>query len=169
MSWSNDLDMLAQAGVLDFDAPSYIYGRTPRYIGNPVMPNPFGEGIENPKLPEQPKIDEFKQPKVKEFQQPTENEAHTSNSPVWKKVLFGTVAIGALIFGGYKCKNLINKGWNSLTNLFKGKSTSSSTSSFSSKLKSAWSSTTSACKKGWHATTGFFSKGWKKFTGLFHK
>lgn len=161
MSWSTDLDMLAQAGVIDFDAPSYIYGRTPRYIGNPVMPNPFGEGVEKPTLSEQPKIDEFKQPK--------ENEAYETHSPVWKKVLFATVALGALIFTGYKCKGLINKGWNALTGLFKGGTSSTTTSSVGSKLKSAWNSTVTACKNGWHATGEFFSKGWEKFTGLFHK
>ena len=40
-NWAGNLDMLAQNGVIDFDAASYIMGQPLRYVGNPAHPNPF--------------------------------------------------------------------------------------------------------------------------------
>ena len=40
-NWAGSLDMLAQNGVIDFDAASYIMGQPLRYVGNPAHPNPF--------------------------------------------------------------------------------------------------------------------------------
>ena len=65
MNWANNLDMLAQNGVLDYDAASHIMGQPPRYVGNPVMPSPFaGQPPVAPNI-QQPEIDEFKPSKDK--------------------------------------------------------------------------------------------------------
>ena len=34
-NWVNALDACAAAGVIDYDAPAFISGKTPRYIGHP--------------------------------------------------------------------------------------------------------------------------------------
>ena len=154
-NWAMNLDMLAQAGVIDFDAPSYITGQSPRYVGNPASPNPFIQGVPQPKLPEQPQVDDFK------HEVPKDN--GMVKNPSWKKWLFGALALGGLIFGGYKCRNLIKSGWTKLTNFLTGKTTASSTSS------GFWKSTKDALKKGWDATKDFFVKGWNKVTNFFSK
>ena len=126
MSWINDLDALASAGVIDFDAPAYIMGTRPRYYGNPAL-----ETIPDtlPQMNNQPKTDEFKKKKTK------------TGNPAWKKWLFGLMATAGIIFGASKLKfvkNLAGKitwanikalpqiawdgikaGWKSLTGLFK--------------------------------------------------
>jgi len=140
MNWANDLDMLAQNGVLDFDAPSYVMGQKPRYVGNPAHPDPFnGQPPSVPKL-EQPKIDEFKPEK--------ENIVKTSS---WKKWAFGAIALGAVIFGGLKFKSKlipwIKKGFGKIN------------------LKTAGSYIKGKCT----SAGNFFKTGWNKFTGLFHK
>lgn len=130
MSWINDLDALASAGVISFDAPAYIKGVTPRYYGNPPL-----EGLPDslPQMNSQPKADEFK---------PADK---TYNNPSWKKWLFGIMATAGVIFGASKLKfvknligkiNLTNikalpqkawdgiqKGWNYLKGLFKKSTT----------------------------------------------
>lgn len=95
MTWSDDLDMLARANVIGFDAPSYITGRQPRYIGNPVAPAPYPVGafVEQPFLPGQPKIDEFK------------SSQNTFAPPDWKKWLFGAIAIVGTAFAFSKFRN----------------------------------------------------------------
>lgn len=124
MSWINDLDALASAGVLGFDAPAYIRGTQPRYYGHPAL-----ETIPDtlPQIKPQPQKDEFKPEK--------------GNNPSWKKWLFGIMATAGVIFGASKLKfvknligkiNLTNiktlpqkawdgikKGWNYLKGLFK--------------------------------------------------
>lgn len=92
MTWINDLDALASAGVIGFDAPAYITGRQPRYYGNPSL-----ETIPDklPQIKEQPQKDEFK----------FNNEV---NNPWWKKVLFGTFFVTGLVFGASKLKSVKN-------------------------------------------------------------
>ena len=34
-NWVNALDACAAAGVIDYDAPSFILGKQPRYAGHP--------------------------------------------------------------------------------------------------------------------------------------
>ena len=141
-NWAGNLDMLAQNGVLDFDAASYIMGQKPRYVGNPSHPNPFnGQPPSIPNL-QQPEIDEFRPETKKDDKQPS--------LPAWKKWVFGALAVGVLVFGAYKfktisswCKKQINK----------------------INLKSAGKYITKKAK----AVGQFFKKGWNKFTGLFHK
>lgn len=91
MSYIHDLDALAAANVIEFDAPSYIRGTAPRYVGNPPL-----EMISDQLAPikQQPKRDEF----VKE-------DPH--HNPVWKKVLFGAVAIGTVIASVVLGKKLV--------------------------------------------------------------
>lgn len=103
MSWINDLDALASAGVIPFDAPAYIRGVPPRYVGNPPL-----EGISDqlPQMKQQPKKDEFL------------NDSTAIHNPRWKKLLFGATVLGALAFGGYKLKNKVIPF---VKKLFKGK------------------------------------------------
>lgn len=64
-NWAYNLDMLAQNGVLDFDAPSFIMGQAPRYVGAPsAPPSPYvgPPYIATPQL-QQPEFDEFKKEK----------------------------------------------------------------------------------------------------------
>lgn len=88
MSWINDLDALASAGVIDFDAPAYIYGTKPRYYGNPA----FETIPPNLPKPQQPQSDIF-----------DKNPTPVKN-PSWKKWLFGALATGGIIFGASKLK-----------------------------------------------------------------
>ena len=128
MSWIKDLDALASAGVLGFDAPAYVMGTQPRYYGHPAL-----ETLPDtlPKMNNQPQKDEFK---------PSNSSV---NNPKWKKWLFGLLATAGLIFGASKLKftkNLISKinltnikalpqkawngikaGWSRLVGLFKPK------------------------------------------------
>ncbi len=133
-SWADNLDMLAQSGVLDFDAPSYVTGQAPRYVGSiAYTPSPFAGPAPAAQNLEQPKIDEFKYQK-------SDNKDRVSNPP-WKKWVFGMLAAGALIFGGIKFKsklvpwiknlpknlkfdkigNFFKNGWNKFTGMFKKK------------------------------------------------
>ena len=60
LGWADNLDMLAQNGVLDFDAPAYITGQTPRYVGGlSSQPSPFVGPMPNNQNLQQPKVDEF--------------------------------------------------------------------------------------------------------------
>ena len=126
IGWANNLDLLAQSGVLDFDAPAYVLGQPPRYVGNPGPVTPL---VDNP-----PRVPGFEQPKVDEFK-PSKNN-NLVKTPAWKKWLFGLVAAGALIFTGFKFKstivpffknapekvgNFFSKGWKKFTGLFKKK------------------------------------------------
>lgn len=89
MSWINDLDMCASLGIIDFDAPAYIRGTNPRYVGSPEFASITGE---IPNIKPQPQKDEFS----KEI---------SHGNPSWKKWAFGIFAAGLAIFGAYKFKN----------------------------------------------------------------
>lgn len=132
-AWSDNLDILAMNGVLDFDAPSYITNQPPRYIGSlSNQPSPF-----NGPVPSAPNLS---QPKVDEFQYDKGDKKNLHSTPTWKKVLFGTLAIGALAFGGWKFKS---KWLPALKKL-------------PSKLK-------------FDKVSDFFKNSWHKFTNIFHK
>ncbi len=126
IGWANNLDLLAQSGVLDFDAPAYVLGQPPRYVGNLGPVNPLND---NP-----PRVPGFEQPQVDEFK-PSKNN-NLVKTPAWKKWLFGLVAAGALIFTGFKFKskivpfvknasskvgNFFSNGWKKFTGIFKKK------------------------------------------------
>ena len=89
MTWINDLDACAAAGVLNFDAPSYIRGTNPRYVGNPELANITGQ---IPNIKPQPQKDEFN----------TDTPYH---NPSWKKLAFGIFAGGIALLGLYKFRN----------------------------------------------------------------
>lgn len=136
-NWATNLDMLAQEGIINFDGPAYVMGQKPRYVGNPQMARPFnGPAPEAPLINNQPGADEFKPSDA--------NNKNYVKNPTWKKWLFGAVAVGTLIFGGYKFKKsfvpLVKKTYQNFT--FKN-----------------------ACK----SVGDFFKDGWHKFTGLFKK
>lgn len=128
MSWVNNLDALASAGVLEYDAAADIKGVAPRYFGNPDLAALSGQ---LPEMKTQPQKDEFKK------------EETIHHNPAWKKWLFaGVIAMG--LFLGVKnikgIKEAINKIdfkgvkdlpkkaldgiknlWGKFTGLFKGK------------------------------------------------
>lgn len=135
-NWATNLDMLAQNGVLDYDAPSYVTGQKPRYVGSPsVIPSPYAGPASNPKIPY------LREPDVDEFLHEKPDKRDIVANPSWKKWVFGLVAAGALVFGGIKFKSKIlpaikklpqtlkfdkvadffKKGWNKFTGLFKSK------------------------------------------------
>ncbi len=93
MSWVNDLDALASAGVISFDAPAYIRGTTPRYYGNPSLET-ISDNL--PSIKQQPTKDEF-------------NNGTAVHNPTWKKLLFGGILAGGIILGGYKAKGIYKK------------------------------------------------------------
>lgn len=95
MSWINDLDMCASQGIINYDAPAYIRGTNPRYVGNPEFETITGE---IPNMKPQPQKDEF-------------NKEISHGNPSWKKWAFGIFATGIAILGVYKFRNtkLISK------------------------------------------------------------
>lgn len=136
-AWADNLDMLAQSGVLDFDAPAYVTGQAPRYVGGlSAPPSPFDGPA--------PKGKNLAQPKVDEFQYQKSGKKDIVSNPSWKKWAFGLIAAGGLIFGGWKFKSKIipklknlpktlkldkaadffKKGWQKFTGIFKSKKTS---------------------------------------------
>lgn len=139
-NWAGNLDMLAQNGVIDFDGASYIMGQPLRYVGNPTNPNPFNGQPPTMTNLNQPKIDEFKK---------SGDKKDVAKPSSWKKWAFGALALGALIFGGFKFKSKLvpcaKNAWSKLN--FK-----SAGNWISNKAKSVGS---------------FFKKGWNWFTGLF--
>lgn len=131
-NWATNLDMLAQEGVISFDAPSFVMGQKPRYVGNPKLQQmqPFLGPVPDAPLINQP------QPIIDEFKQSGDNNKNYVKNPAWKKWLFGAVSVAALIFGGYKFKKTLipffknigsktsdffKDGWNKFTGLFKKK------------------------------------------------
>jgi hypothetical protein len=152
-NWAYNLDMLAQNGVIDYDAPSFIMGQTPRYVGSPLpQTSPYIEVPNAPAL-KQPEIDEFKQEKQK-VPQKQENDRSIVKNPSWKKWVFGALALGTVIFGACKFKSIstwIKKVPSKLSNKFK------------------WSNVKNYCKQKGKSICNFFKNGWKKFIGLFKK
>lgn len=86
--WVTSVDMLADAGIVNFDAAAYITGAPARFIGSPQYP------IYN--IP----------PLAPPIQKDSYQASDTSivKTPVWKKVLFGALAIGGALWGISKIK-----------------------------------------------------------------
>ena len=139
-NWAGNLDMLAQNGVIDFDAASYIMGQPLRYVGNPTNPSPFNGQPPTMTNLNQPKIDEFK------INNQQNQEGQPSSIPTWKKVAFGALAIGGYKFRA-KLVPFIKKQFGKIN------------------LKNAKNFIINKSK----SIGGFFKTGWNKFTGLFHK
>ena len=142
LGWADNLDMLAQNGVLVFDAPAYITGQKPRYVGGlSSQPSPF--------VGPMPNNQNLQQPKVDEFSYENKDKKDIVSNPAWKKWGFGLVAAGALIFGGYKFKSKLIP-W--VKNAYKKIS-----------FKSVKDFVVDKSKK----VGKFFKDGWDKFVGLF--
>ena len=115
LNWINSTDMLADAGIINFDAAAYIMGQPPRYIGSPNCPI-----TQIPPLTHsQPAQDEYS---------PTLSDKSIVKTPLWKKVLFGAISIGGIIFAASKIKkmpdcikNMTTKVTDFFKNLFKKK------------------------------------------------
>jgi len=88
------LDSLAAAGVIDFDAPAFIFDQPSRYVGHPDMEKlPLSNPIylpENIKLKDVPSMDEF-----------TKENGNLNETPSWKKWLFGGTIAAVLCVGIY--------------------------------------------------------------------
>jgi len=93
-NWVNALDACAAAGVIDYDAPAFITGKQPRYVGHPQMESlPLKNDFLLPpgiKLKDVPAFDTYKNPEDRPLVQ----------NPTWKKVLFGVIAAAGLIACG---------------------------------------------------------------------
>lgn len=150
-NWANNLDMLAQNGVLDFDAPSFITGQAPRYIGAPsVPPSPYvGPPLPSAPALKQPQVDEFHQKKTK-IPPKQEKDKDFVKNPAWKKWVFGAIAVTTLGVGIWKFKSMTK--W--VKNQFN---------------KISWKSTKKFFVDKGKAIGNFFKNGWNKFTGLFKK
>lgn len=172
-NWAGNLDMLAQNGVIDFDAASYIMDKTPRYVGNPSHPSPFNG--------QPPTITNLNQPKIDEFNM-NSNRKDVAKPSSWKKWAFGALALGGLIFGGFKLKSKLipwaKNTWNKVGLKSVGNWISKKAKSVGNFFKKGWNSAGGYLKKGWQATWGFCKKigtsignylkrGWNWFTGLF--
>ena len=172
-NWAGNLDMLAQNGVIDFDAASYIMGQPLRYVGNPSHPSPFNG--------QPPTMTNLNQPKIDEFNMNSDKKDVAKPSS-WKKWAFGALALGGLIFGGFKLKSKLipwaKNTWNKVGLKSVGNWISKKTKSVGNFFKKGWNSAGGYLKKGWQATWGFCKKigtsignylkrGWNWFTGLF--
>ena len=90
MSWINDLDACASAGIINFDGPSFITGAQPRYFGNPQFETLPDELM--PQMRQQPQKDIYTYSKKPQ------------KYPTWKKVLFGALALGGFVLGAKNFK-----------------------------------------------------------------
>ena len=85
-NWTTSVDMLADAGIIDYDASAYILGAPARFVGRPQY------SIYNiPPLAIQP-------PRQDEYRSTLPDKSIVKN-PLWKKVLFGALATGGVLFG----------------------------------------------------------------------
>ncbi len=81
--WVSSVDMLADAGIVNFDAAAYVTGTPARFVGSPQYP------VYNlPPLKTPVKQDEYK---------PTDTSL--VKTPAWKKVLFGILAAAGIVWG----------------------------------------------------------------------
>lgn len=108
-SWSMALDNLAAGGVIDFDAPSFILGQKPRYVGHPEMeqlptalPDLLPPGV---KLKDIPRKDSF-------------DSSDPIKTPKWKKWLFGGLLAVGVAFFALKKTGYMSKMTNYLKDLY---------------------------------------------------
>lgn len=111
-NWVSNLDMCANYGIIDYDAAAYLRNQPPRYMGSPQFrvnyptDNFYGKGPA-----QQPQVNNPRNGKLN--RDPNRN-------PVWKRVLFWAVGLGALIFAGYKLRGTAFMKWigKGLTNVW---------------------------------------------------
>ena len=144
MSWADSLDMLAQNGILDYDAPAFVTGQNPRYVGSPdKIPSPFVGGVPNAPALKQPQTDSYSPNK--------ENIVHPSS---WKKWAFASLALGIVGIGIFNRKSIVNTVKNTFNNL---------------KTKLSWKSIKTFISNKAKAVGKFFKKCWGKIKGIFKK
>ena len=101
-SWVTAMDGLAAGGVINFDAPAYILGSNPRYVGNPSLE---GLPMENPayfkgiQLKNVPPVDEFK------YNDQLPGQKKKTN--VWGWILGGIGAVAVVVGGVLLAKGKI--------------------------------------------------------------
>jgi hypothetical protein len=91
-NWVNALDNCAAGGVLDFDAAAWLIDQPERFVGNPKMEGlpPIQQPLLLPpgiKMQGQLNEDQF------------DSKSNLVQNPLWKKILFGALAIGGTIAG----------------------------------------------------------------------
>lgn len=91
--WVSSVDMLADAGIVGFDAAAYVTGTPARFVGRPQYP------VYNipPLAIQPPKSDEYNNHKKVE---------NIVKTPVWKKVLFGALALTGIVWGVAKLRKM---------------------------------------------------------------
>ena len=153
-NWAYSLDLLAQNGVLDFDAPSFVMGQNPRYVGRPSLPpSPYATGIPPAPAINQPVIDEF-QHQPQKIPKKTEKDNDIIHNPSWKKWTFAALSIGGLALLAFNYKSVaagVKNGWTKVSG------------------KISWSGIKTFCSNAGKSVCKFFSDGWNKFKGLFKK
>lgn len=103
LNWVNSTDMLADAGIIDFDAAAYITGSRPRYMGSPQFP--FA-GVPNLNL-SGPSSDVY-----------GASDNKIVKNPSWKKWLFGVLAVGGAVYGYKKLGGLPKTVGTFINNIF---------------------------------------------------
>ena len=109
--WSMALDNLASAGIIDYDAPAFILGQKPRYVGHPrmeelptIMPEFLPPGV---KMKDIPQIDSYDNSKSQNIVKPSR----------WKKWLFGGLVVGGLALFGLSKTGHLGKITQSVKNI----------------------------------------------------
>lgn len=117
-NWAYNLDMLAQNNILDYDAPSFVMGQNPRYVGRPSYPpSPFITDVPLAPALNPRQIDGFEKQGIPSKNTGNDNIVKPDN---WKKWLFGALAAGTIAFGLYKHKALAGfakKQFNNVKNI----------------------------------------------------
>lgn len=91
-NWVSSVDMLADAGIVGFDAAAYVTDRPARFVGSPQYP-----------ITQMPPLNLAPLPKD-EYQSTTTDKSIVKN-PSWKKILFGILAFGGIIWSAKKISN----------------------------------------------------------------
>ena len=116
--WAFNLDNLAANGVIDFDAPAFLLGQKPRYIGNPSIEGLPLESLSY--LPENIKLKDLPSDCYE-----NSKDGNLVHNPTWKKILFGGIAIAGAVLatmGIFKLKGNwknVKKGFSKLINKIK--------------------------------------------------
>ena len=101
-NWVANIDLLASAGVIDYDGAAFLRNSPPRYIGNPAFrtnPQPLPPTGVSAKAPLG--SDTFS----------TSASKPLADNPGWKKLLFTFLAGGLLMYGGVRFKGAKPVKW----------------------------------------------------------
>ena len=111
-NWINALDNCAAGGVLDFDAAAWIIDQPQRFVGNPNMESlpPIRQPLLLPpgiKMQGQLNEDQFNP------------QSNVVQNPLWKKILFGALAIGGTVAAIFAFKKVKVSSFKDACDLFK--------------------------------------------------